>query len=120
MCAQRRECRFANKDYKDVDLTQYSKIITDTIEKTVPGKNPVVEKNKFSTDMLSHKEAVKLGMALSSLSELEGYGKTVTIFRLFDGKIVDTDKKDNNKSNNTIKPKRKPLKKEKPKGGRMT
>ena len=116
MCAQRRrECRFENKDYKDVDLTQYSKIITDTIEKTVPGKNPVVEKNKFSTDLLSHKQAVKLGMALSSLSELEGYGKTVTIFRLFDGKVVDTDKK----NNSTVKPKRKPLKKDKPKGGRI-
>ena len=116
MCAKRRECRFANKDYKYLDLTQYSKIIIDTIEKTVPGKNPVVEKNKFSTDLLSHKEAVKLGMALSSLSELEGYGKRVTIFRLFDGKVVDTDKK----NNSTVKPKRKPIKKDKPKGGRMT
>ena len=117
MCAQRRrECRFANKDFKNVDLTQYSKIITDTIEKTVPGKNPKVEKDKFSTDELTHKEAVRLGMALSSLSELEGYGKTVTIFRLFDGKKVDTEKK----NNNTIKPKRKPIKKDKPKGGRMT
>ena len=116
MCAQRRECRLANKNHKDVDLTQYSKIIIDTIEKTVPGKNPVVEKNKFTTEILSHKEAVKLGISLSSLSELEGFGKTVTIFRLFDGKIVDTEKK----NNNTIKPKRKPIKKDKPKGGRMT
>ena len=116
MCAQRRECRLANKNHKDVDLTQYSKIIIDTIEKTVPGKNPVVEKNKFTTEILSHKEALKLGISLSSLSELEGFGKTVTIFRLFDGKIVDTEKK----NNNTIKPKRKPIKKDKPKGGRMT
>ena len=95
MYAKRRECKFANKDFKDVDLTQYSKIIADTTEKTVPGKNPKVEKDKFSTDVLTHKEAVKLGMALSSLSELEGYGKTVTIFRLFDGKVVDTDKNKN-------------------------
>ena len=116
MCAKRRECRFANKDFKDVDLTQYSKIITDTIEKTVPGKNPKVQKDKFPTDELTHKEAVRLGMALSSLSELEGYGKTVTIFRLFDGKVVDTYKNDTS----TVKPKRKPLKKDKPKAGRMT
>ena len=43
MCAKRRECRLVNKDYKDVDLTQNSKIIIDTINNTVPGKNPVVE-----------------------------------------------------------------------------
>lgn len=91
MCAKRRECRLVNKDYKDVDLTQHSKVIIDTINNTVPGKNPVVEKDKFSTDELNHKEAVKLGRALASLSELEGYGKEITIFRLFDGKVVDTD-----------------------------
>ena len=89
MCAKRRECRLVNKEYKNIDLTLYSKIIIDTIENTVPGRNPVVEKDKFSTDELSHKEAVKLGRALASLSELEGYGKTITIFRLFDGKVVD-------------------------------
>ena len=92
MCAKRRECRLVNKDYKNIDLTQFSKIIIDTIETTVPGKNPIVEKDKFSTDELSHKEAVKLGRALASLGELECYGKTVTIFRLFDGKVVDVNK----------------------------
>ena len=103
MCAKRRECRLVNKDYKEIDLTQYSKIIIDTINNTVPGKNPVVEKDRFSTDLLSHRESVVLGRALASLEELEGYGKSVTIFRLFDGKVIDT----NNKNNN-------------PKGGRMT
>lgn len=106
MYAKRRECKLVNKKYKNVDLTQFSKIIIDTINNTVPGKNPVVEKDKFSTDELTHKEAVKLGRALASLSELEGYGKTVTIFRLFDGKVVDTATK-----NNTTKRKHK--------GGRM-
>lgn len=91
MCAKRRECRLVNKDYKDVDLTQNSKIIIDTINNTVPGKNPVVEKDKFSTDELNHKEAVMLGRALASLGELEGYGKEITIFRMFDGKVVDID-----------------------------
>ena len=105
MCAKRRECKLVNKDYKDVDLTQYSKIIIDTINNIVPNKNPVVEKDKFSTDELTHKEAVKLGRALASLSELEGYGKTVTIFRLFDGKVVNAD------DNNT--------RRRKHKGGRM-
>lgn len=95
MCAKRRECRLVNKDYKGIDLTHYSKIIIDTIESTVPGKNPVVEKDKFSTDELTHKEAVKLGRALASLGELECYGKTITIFRLFDGKVVDTNIKNN-------------------------
>ena len=91
MCTKRRECKLVNKDYKDVDLTQHSKIIIDTINNTVPGKNPVVEKDKFSTDELNHKEAVKLGRALASLGELECYGKTITIFRLFDGRVIDTD-----------------------------
>ena len=115
MCALRRECKLVNTDYSNVDLTQYSKIIIDTIEKTVPGKNPEVKTDRFSTDVLTHREAVKLGRALASLDVLEGYGKSVTVFRLFDGKVVDTDKK----NNSTVKPKRKPLKKDKPKGGRM-
>lgn len=82
MCAKRRECRFANKDFKNVDLTQYSKLITDTIEMIIPGKNPKVEKDKFSTDELTHKEAVRLGRALASLDELECYG-TLLYFLLF-------------------------------------
>lgn len=120
MCAQRRVCKFSDKKWKNVDLTQYSQIIIDTINNTVPGKNPEVNVKSFSTNVLTHTEAVKLGIALASLDELVCYGKEVKIFRLFDGKIEDTDKKDNNKSSNTVKPKRKPLKKDKPKGGRMT
>ena len=67
MCEQRRECRFANKDHKNVDLTQYSKIIIDTIEKTVPGKNPVVETIHAGLecgilgDKISNLDAVSIG-----------------------------------------------------------
>ena len=105
---KRRICTFADKSHKDVDLTQYSQIIIDKINATIPGKNPQVDKHSFSTDELTHKESVKLGRALASLDELECYGKQVTIFRLFDGKVVDTEKKDD-----------KPKIKRKPIGGRM-
>lgn len=118
MCAQRRVCKLVNADYKDVDLTQYSKIIIDTINKTVPNKNPIVTKTGFSTDLLTHREAVLIGKSLASLDELEGYGKQVTIFRLFDGKVIDTDK-----INNVVKKpkvKRRPIKASNtPKGGRI-
>ncbi len=111
---KRRICKFADKSHKNVDLTQYSQIIIDTINNTVPGKNPQVDEHSFSTDELSHKESVKLGRALASLGELEVYGKQVTIFRLFNGKVVDTEKTDDKP-----KIKRKPIGKNKPTGGRM-
>ena len=86
MKVPRRKCRLAASKYKDVDLRQYNKLIIDTINATVPGKNPVVFKDHFSPDVLTQSEAVSLGRAMAKLNELKGYGKTVTIFRLFDGR----------------------------------
>ena len=47
--------------------------------------------NYFSTDTLKQSEAVLLGRALAKLDELKCYGKTVKIFRLFDGKMYESE-----------------------------
>ena len=94
MSTLRRRCRLADKAHKDVDLRQYAKIIIDTINETVPNKNPKVYQSYFSTDPLSQWEAVQLGKALAKLDELKPYGKQVTVFRLFDGRTCVCDEND--------------------------
>lgn len=104
---KRRKCRLVNSDYKQVDLRQYSQLIIDTVESIVPGKNPQVFSDYFSTDPLTQWEAIQLGRALSKLPQLAAYGKEVTSFRLFDGRTYD--------SETAVAPSNKPKKK----GGRM-
>ena len=108
--APRRKCKLADIDNRDIDLRQYRKKIVDTINSVVPGKNPRVFKDYYSTDILTHKEAVLVGRALAKIEELKVYGKTITIFRLFDGKVYPSEsaKQPINKKN-----------KKQPKGGRM-
>lgn len=89
--AYRRKYRLADSDHSDVDLRKYRKIIIDTVNQTVGNKNPRVFKEYFSTDPLTQSEAVLLGRALSKLDELNVYGKTITTFRLFDGKIYESE-----------------------------
>ena len=89
MAVNRRVCRLADRQYKNVDLRQYEQIIIDTINATVPGKHPAVSSDSFSTDGLTHSQAVRLGQALSRLDVLKQYGKPVTQFRLFEGKIAE-------------------------------
>ena len=91
MPTARRKCRLAVSDYKDTDLRQYEDIIIQTVNATVKGKNPKVSKNYFSTDLLTQSEAVSLGRALAKIEELKVYGKSVTIFRLFDGKVYESE-----------------------------
>ena len=86
---KRRRCKLANSEYKDIDLREYKDVIIETINTTVPGKNPVVCKEYFYTDVLTQSEAVSLGRALAKIQGLKEMGKTVTIFRLFDGKVCD-------------------------------
>ena len=88
---QRRKCRLVNSDYKDIDLRQYRETIIDAINKVVPGKNPTVFIDYFSTDLLSQGEAILVGRELAKIPELAAYGKTVTSFRLFDGKTYDSE-----------------------------
>ena len=101
-----RKCRLANAEYRNVDLLKHKKDIIDTINKTVPNKNPKVYKDYFSTDALTQSEAVALGRALSKIESLNIYGKTVTTFRLFDGKTYEIKDSSTTQTNN------------KPKGGR--
>ena len=110
MATPRRKCKLADIDFRDEDLRKYRKEIISTINKTVPNKNPRVFADYFSTDILTQWEAIQLGKALAKIPELNKFGKTVTTFRLFDGKNYDSERS------------RTPSKKNKynkPKGGRM-
>ncbi len=91
MAQKRRKCKLVNSDYSDVDLRQYSQIIIDTIENTIPNKNPKVFKDYFSTDPLTQGESVALGRELSKVPDLNELGKTITTFRLFDGRTYDSE-----------------------------
>ena len=42
MANQRRKCRLAESKHRGVDLRMYEQLIIDTINKTVPNKNPKV------------------------------------------------------------------------------
>ena len=108
--APRRKCKLADIDNRDIDLRQYRKKIVDTINSVVPGKNPRVFKDYYSTDILTHKEAVLVGRALAKIEEIKVYGKTITIFRLFDGKTYESESSNKPYNPNIAKPK----------GGRMT
>lgn len=109
MPSPRRKCKLADTEHRDLDLRQYEKLIVDTINSVVSAKNPKVFKEYFSTDPLTHKEAVLVGRALAKIEEIKVYGKSVTIFRLFDGKTYESES-----SNKPIKSTTKS------KGGRMT
>ena len=108
MTQRRRKYKLVNTEYAGVDLRQFEELIKATVDKIVPGKNPKVFKEYFSTDPLSQGEAVSLGRELSKLPELSGYGKKITTFRLFDGKTYDCEENSSPSRTNT-----------KPKGGRM-
>ena len=88
---QRRKCRLSDSSHKDVDLTIYKDVIINTINSVIPGKNPRVFKDYFSTDVLTQSESVAIGRALAKIDDLKIYGKTVTIFRLFDGKTYESE-----------------------------
>ena len=91
METKRRKCKLSDSTHKSVNLKEFEDIILETIEKTVPNKHPKVFIDYFSTDVLTQTEAVLLGRALSKIEVLSAYGKTVTIFRLFDGKVYDNE-----------------------------
>lgn len=73
---------------QEVDLRDFEDEILNTIEDTVPGKNPKVYEDYFTTDFLTHSEAVKIGRALSKNKKLAVYGKVTEIFRLFNGRMI--------------------------------
>jgi hypothetical protein len=91
MATKRRKFKLANPNFRNTDLKKYEQIIIDTINQTVPDKNPKVFENYFSTDVLNQSEAVSIGRALSKIDELSELGQVKTIFRLFDGKTYDSE-----------------------------
>lgn len=106
--ALRRKYRLTDKNHrKSVDLRLHSQTIIDTINATAPGKNPVVYKDHFSTDPLMQREAISIGMALAKIPALSQYGKTITTFRLFDGKTYASEYA------------KEPITNKSPKGGRL-
>ncbi len=96
----RRICKLTDKNQRNnVDLRNYSQTIIDTINKIAPNKNPIVSQYSFSTDVLTHSEAVKIGFALAEIPEIAKLGIWVQTFRLFGGRIVkDTKEKCNDTS----------------------
>lgn len=109
MAQRRRKCKLVNAAFKDsVDLRDYEQIIIETIEATVAGKHPKVYKDYYSIDESSQSEYVAIGRALAKIPELNAFGKTVTTFRLFDGKTYESEE------SNT------PVTTKKANGGRMT
>ena len=91
MKINRRICRLADSDYKDIDLRDYEAEILAAIEKIAPGTRPVVEKDSFTTDDLTQSQAVRLGRELYQIDGLKKYGKIVTQARLFTGRRVEVD-----------------------------
>jgi hypothetical protein len=67
MANPRRKCKLADSNHKNVDIRRFEKLIIDTVNKTVPNKNPKVFKEYFSTDPLTQSESVLLGRALAKL-----------------------------------------------------
>ena len=120
MAQPRRKCRLADPSHKGVDLRLFETEIIQTINNTVPGKHPAVFQNYFSTDPLSPGEAVAVGRALSKIDDLKYYGKTVTIFRLFDGKMYE-DENSNTPLQRVTKnsTQKERIHKKKPEGGRV-
>ena len=89
MSQPRRKCKLWDSKNRKIDLRQYEDLIIQTINETVPGKNPKVFEDYYSTDILTKGESIRIGRALSKIPQLKQYGKEVTIFRLFDGKNYD-------------------------------
>ncbi|MBR2140027.1 MAG: hypothetical protein IJ963_04095 [Phascolarctobacterium sp.] len=100
----RRVCKLTDKSQRNnVDLRNYSQTIINTINKIAPNKNPTVNQHSFSTDPLTHSEAVKLGFALAEIPEIAELGIWVKTFRLFDGRIIEDKKEKRNDSSNDKK-----------------
>ena len=115
----RRICKLADKNNREsVDLRDYKDIILGVINKIAPNKNPIIEKGYFSTDRLTQSEAVRIGLALSAIPDLAVLGKTITTFRLFDGRIVEDSKIVTSQATTKDKPSKAVKKKEDKQHGR--
>ena len=85
----KRKCTLSNPEKRATDLLQYKDEIIETINRVVPGKHPEVFHDSFQTDPLDRGESVRLGRALSKIPGLSKCCKEITVYRLFDGELVD-------------------------------
>ena len=109
MNQMRRKFRLINSEYKDIDLTTYSKEIIDAVNSVAPNKNPQVYKHYFSTDPLEQREAVALGRALAKINRLSNFGMEIKTYRLFSGRNYESEASD--EPINNVKKARKTIKK---------
>ena len=91
MTTKRRKFKLANVEFRNTNLKNYEQIIIDTINQTVPRKDPKIFEDYFSTNVLSQSEAVSIGRALAKIDKLCALGQEKRIFRLFDGKTYDSE-----------------------------
>ena len=87
----KRKCILSDVEHRGTDLMLYKDEIIETINRVIPGKHPEVFHDSFQTDPLDRGEAVKIGRALAKIPGLSGCGKKVTIFRLFEGELIETE-----------------------------
>ena len=109
MTQMRRKFRLINSDYKEMDLTTYSKEIIDAVNSVAPNENPRVYKSYFSTDPLEQREAVALGRALAKIKGLSNFGMEIKTYRLFSGRNYESEASD--EPINNVKKARKTIRK---------
>ena len=104
MPTPRKKFRLAATEHQNQSLLPYEQEILDTINHTIPGKNPKVFEHAFSIDPLTHSETIRICRELSKLADLIPLGKKIETFRLFEGKLYESEDSDkpilNSKSNN--------------------
>lgn len=105
MTTLRKKFRLVAAEHQKQSLLPYEQEILDAINRAVPGKNPKVFEHYYSIDHpLSQSETIRIGRELSKIADLVPLGKKIETFRLFEGKLYESEDSDkpilNSKSNN--------------------
>ena len=81
---------------RQVDLRDYTEIITKAVEEVAPGSTVYVGKNYYSIkEPLSHSQAVRIGRKICE-SELGHYCISVKLSKLFNSTIIKEESDGNN------------------------
>lgn len=91
MSEQRKKFRLAAAEHQKQSLLPYEQEILDAINRAVPGKNPKVFEHYYSTDPLTQSETVRIGRELSKITDLIPLGKEIKTFRLFEGRLYESE-----------------------------
>ncbi|MBR6523558.1 MAG: hypothetical protein IKT39_02990 [Clostridia bacterium] len=104
MATLRKKFRLAAAEHQKQSLLPYEQEILDAINRTIAGKNPKVFEHYISIDPLTHSETIRICRELSKIADLVPLGKKIETFRLFEGKLYESEDSDkpilNSKSNN--------------------